>query len=132
MLNYCAKLKLEYHREVRSRMADKEGCWVRVAADAALDEGARLAVRVAEQRVLLLRRDGLVYAVENDCPHLGCTFTRGAFEGYALTCPCHDWTFDIRTGAFALAPEITLRTYACRAEDGELYLEMGGDSDGQN
>lgn len=104
--------------------------WVRVAADAALAEGSSLAVRVAERRVLLLRRDGQVYAVDNECPHLGCAFTRGAFEGYALTCPCHDWTFDIRTGAFMLAPEITLRTYACRDEGGELYLEMGGDSDG--
>ncbi len=113
-------------------MAESEGRWVRVAADAALAEGARLAVRVQGQRVLLLRRAGRVYAVENDCPHLGCTFTRGGFEGYALTCPCHDWTFDIRTGAFALASEITLRTYACRAEDGQLYLQIGGDADGQD
>jgi len=113
-------------------MADSEGRWVRVATDAALAEGERLAVRIEGQRVLLLRRDGRAYAVENDCPHLGCAFTRGAFEGYLLTCPCHDWTFDIRTGAFELAREITLRTYACRAEGGELYLQIGGDAHGHD
>lgn len=100
--------------------------WVRVAAATDLPEGGRLALRVSGQRVLLLRRDGAPYAVENDCPHLGCTFTRGPFEGYVLTCPCHDWTFDIRTGAFTLAPEIALRTYACREQGGALWLLLGG------
>jgi len=96
--------------------------WARVAASGELPEGGRLALTIDGQRILLLRREGAPYAIENDCPHLGCTFTRGAFDGYALTCPCHDWTFDIRTGAFDLAPEIALRTYPCREQQGALWL----------
>ncbi len=100
-----------------------------VAADEALAEGGRLAVRVEGQRILLLRRGQQVYAVENECPHLGCTFTKGDFEDYRLVCPCHDWAFDIRTGAFEIAPEIKLKTYACHIADGQIYLQLGGESD---
>lgn len=110
-------------------MTLKDRRWLTVARADALGEGERLAVRVEGRPVLLLQREGRVYALENDCPHLGCPLTRGAFEGYLLTCPCHDWTFDIRTGAFEIAPEIKLKTYACRIEDGQIYLQLGGESD---
>ena len=32
-------------------------------------------------------------------------------EGYVLTCPCHDWSFDVRSGVFTLAGEIAVATY---------------------
>jgi len=104
--------------------------WVQVRPSTDLGEGERQARQVEAQRVLLLRRKGAVYAVENECPHLGCTFARGAFEGFMLTCPCHDWVFDIRTGAFVQAPEIALRTFACREEAGAIWIELGGESNG--
>jgi len=103
--------------------------WLRVAAAGDVAEGERLAVTVGTQRILLLRRDGVLYAVENECPHLGCTFDRGRFEGYALTCPCHDWTFDIRTGAFVFAPEIALHTWRCRETATGLWIDPGGEPD---
>jgi len=32
-----------------------------------------------------------------------------------ITCPCHDWRFDVRTGEFLDAPEVRLAVYPCVA-----------------
>lgn len=75
--------------------------------------------------VLLIRREaGEIYAVENRCPHMGCPLSRGRLDGYMLQCPCHDWRFDIRTGAFLDAPEIRLPAYEWKIEEGDIAVRL--------
>ncbi len=102
--------------------------WVLAAKEDDLQENARLVISAAGHSVLLLRRAGRILAIENRCPHLGCTLARGRIEGFIITCPCHDWQFDIRSGAFITAPEITIPVYATRVLNGHIYilLENGG------
>jgi 3-phenylpropionate/trans-cinnamate dioxygenase ferredoxin subunit len=47
---------------------------------------------------LLLHKDGNVFAVANRCLHMGCPLESGRRDGYVITCPCHDWRFDLRDG----------------------------------
>lgn len=58
--------------------------------------------------ILLLRRDGQVYAVGSHCPHLGCSIARDKVDRLMIVCPCHDRTFDIRNHDFSFAMEKTL------------------------
>jgi thiosulfate dehydrogenase (quinone) large subunit len=46
--------------------------------------------------IVLRRPDGKLYAVSAVCTHAGCTLR---YSRDTLTCPCHNSTFDIRTGA---------------------------------
>jgi phenylpropionate dioxygenase-like ring-hydroxylating dioxygenase large terminal subunit len=48
-------------------------------------------------------------------PHRVPLFT-GTLEGHTLTCPCHDWRFDVRTGRFLEAPELGLAVYPTKSE----------------
>ena len=96
--------------------------WHRVCDATDLAEDGRLAARIKGQSILLIKRLGEVYALENHCPHLGCALTRGVLEGFYLSCPCHDWRFDIRTGAFEYAPEIALVTYPTKIEEDSIYV----------
>ena len=45
--------------------------------------------------------------------------------GYTLTCPCHDWRFDVRTGRFLDAPELAIAVYPTKSEAGKLFVNLG-------
>jgi 3-phenylpropionate/trans-cinnamate dioxygenase ferredoxin subunit len=102
----------------------KQAQWRPVCEEAALSDGTSQAMTVAGQPILLVRHADAVYALHNRCPHLGCPLTRGLIGGYVLTCPCHDWTFDIRSGEFPHAREIKVPTFETRAASGSIYVKL--------
>jgi 3-phenylpropionate/trans-cinnamate dioxygenase ferredoxin subunit len=103
-------------------MAD---AWNAVTDEAKVKEGVPLAVYPRGLNVLLVRVDGAVYALANKCAHMACPLEGGQLEGHVLTCPCHDWSFDVRDGAFTRAGEIRVATFATRVADGKLEIGLG-------
>jgi nitrite reductase/ring-hydroxylating ferredoxin subunit len=101
-----------------------QSSWTAVAKEQDLLEGKRLEITAHGLSILLIKYNGLVYAVGNHCPHLGCSMARGKMDDFLLICPCHDWTFDIRTGELVIAREITLPTYRVRIESQQIYLQI--------
>lgn len=87
-------------------------------------EGKTRAVFPGGLPVLLVRRGAEVFALENRCAHMGCPLSGGDLDGYTLTCPCHDWRYDVRSGKFLDAPEVYIKTYAARVLDGKIFLEV--------
>jgi 3-phenylpropionate/trans-cinnamate dioxygenase ferredoxin subunit len=55
---------------------------------------------------------------------MACPLFTGKLEGYVITCPCHDWRFDIRTGQFLDAPKLALAIYSTKSEDGKLFINL--------
>jgi len=41
-----------------------------------------------------------------------------------MKCPCHDWRYDIRTGAFVDAGEISLKTYRWKVVEGGIFIKI--------
>jgi len=106
-------------------METDEGIWVRVMKADALHNGSMAAVFPKGLPVLLVRgADGETHALANKCPHMGCPLARGRLDGNILQCPCHDWRFDIRTGAFLDAPEISLPRYEWKIADGDVHIKL--------
>jgi len=98
--------------------------WTRVLEETALPEGAMVPVYPLGVNVVLARVGGTVYAVSGTCAHMACPLYTGTLEGTILTCPCHDWRFDLRSGRFLDAPELGLAVYATRAEAGNLFVSL--------
>ena len=98
--------------------------WVYVMDDASLPEGAMVPVYPLGVNVVVARVRGTVYALEGKCAHMGCPLFCGNLEGHVLTCPCHDWRFDIQTGEFIDAPELKLKVYPARAVNGRLFVSL--------
>ena len=46
-------------------------------------------------------------------------------SGHTLSCSCHDWRFDIRTGRFLDAAELGLAVYPTKSEEGKLFVSLG-------
>ena len=99
--------------------------WLPMMNDDALREQGMAAVFPKGLPVLLIKKAaGEIYAFANKCPHMGCPLNRGHLDGYVLQCPCHDWRFDIRTGVFTDAAELSLRTYEWRIAEGRIFIKL--------
>jgi 3-phenylpropionate/trans-cinnamate dioxygenase ferredoxin subunit len=90
-----------------------------------LPEGGMAPVFPLGVHVVIARVGGTVYAVSGKCAHLACPLSSGILNGFTLTCPCHDWRFDVRTGRFLDAPELGLAIYPAKSEAGHLFISLG-------
>jgi 3-phenylpropionate/trans-cinnamate dioxygenase ferredoxin subunit len=99
--------------------------WTYVLEEAVLPEGGMAPVYPLGVNVVIARVGGTVHAVSGKCAHMACPLFSGTLDGHILTCPCHDWRFDIRTGRFLDAPELGIAVYSAKAEAGKLYVNLG-------
>src|SRR5664279_4660121 len=95
--------------------------WTYVLDDEALLENHMMPSYPMGMNILLARVAGSVYAVSGKCLHMACPLFTGKLEGYIITCPCHDWRFDIRTGQF-----LDCLLYTSDAADEEDSVDLGG------
>jgi 3-phenylpropionate/trans-cinnamate dioxygenase ferredoxin subunit len=103
-----------------------ESSWKYVADENALEEDVMSVVFPGGLPVIIVKKEGKLYAVSNKCAHMGCTLSRGSLKDFTLKCPCHDWKFDIRSGEFLDAKEIRLPVYECKSIDGKIYINIQG------
>jgi nitrite reductase/ring-hydroxylating ferredoxin subunit len=84
----------------------------------------RKVVRKNGKQVLLIAREGKVYALANRCPHEGYPLVEGTEgPGCVLTCNWHNWKFDLETGE-ALVGRDPVRTYAVELRGGEVFIDL--------
>lgn len=84
--------------------------------------GARL-VKTPVGCIALFRTDETeVFAASNSCPHKGGPLSEGIIHGQKVTCPLHNWVFDLNTGA-ALGEDGQIETFPVRVEAGRILLD---------
>ena len=73
--------------------------WKEVCVSEALAPGEGRLVRVEGLKIAVFRsQDGALYAVDNACPHEGYPLIQGTLKDCVLTCPWHNYKFDLRDG----------------------------------
>jgi len=98
--------------------------WTATVDEAKVREGSPVPVYPKGVGVLLIRLDGELHAIRNKCAHMACPLEGGSLEGPILTCPCHDWRFDVRSGEFLDASELSIPVYPTRVEDGKVLVDL--------
>jgi MmoB/DmpM family protein/Rieske 2Fe-2S protein len=73
---------------------------------------------------VLCNVEGVVYAYDNSCPHLGSPLSKGRLEEHVLTCAAHEWSFDVRTGSGINPAQACLRGYPVRLEGDRILVDM--------
>lgn len=63
-----------------------------------------------------------VFATSNTCPHKGGPLSEGIVHDKKITCPLHNWVFDLETGQAQGADEGEIPTYPIKVEDGRMLI----------
>jgi len=80
-------------------------------------------VEIDGKAIALFHTEGGFFATEENCLHAGGPLHEGTLAGTVVTCPWHEWQFDVATGACDLNPCVRLRTYPVRIRDGMVEIE---------
>lgn len=91
-------------------------------------DGERLPLVLSGRRVFLVRFGDEVRAYEDRCAHRDLPLSHGRLDGYVLTCPVHEWQYDLRTGQGVNPMGARLRPCAVRLEGGRVLVDV---SDGE-
>ena len=97
--------------------------WRTALPEAELAEGELKQVEVRGNPVVLLKRNGQIYAASNTCTHVGGPLNEGTLDGTCVTCPWHGSVFDLRDGSVVHGPATShLTSYETRVADGAIQI----------
>ncbi len=65
-----------------------------------------------------------VFALTDRCPHKGGPLSEGIVHGDRVTCPLHNWVFDMNSGAAQGADVGQVATWPARVTGGQVYLDL--------
>jgi nitrite reductase (NADH) small subunit len=97
--------------------------WIEIGTiDAIPRRGARCVNSPVGKIAVFRTQDDQVYAMENRCPHKNGPLSEGIVHGASVTCPLHNWVFDLATGKATGADEGQVTTYPIQVRDRMIYL----------
>ena len=86
--------------------------------------GARI-IRHGGTNIAIFRTgDDRIFALENRCAHKGGPLSEGIVHGCRVTCPLHNWVFDLETGQAVGPDEGEVPTYAVKVEEGIIFIDL--------
>lgn len=83
-------------------------------------------VTVEGRPVVVFRSGGSLFALANQCAHLGSPLDEGHVSGGCVTCPWHGWRYRLATGDHLtlFGDRSGLATYRVRAEGGRVLVAV--------
>lgn len=98
--------------------------FVSVLSVAELPPGRATEVTVGERQVALFNVGGNFFALTNLCPHRGGPLGQGFLEGKEVSCPWHNYTFDVTTGENVVSADLKVQRYDVKVEDGRVFVKV--------
>ena len=97
--------------------------FVKVIAASDIAPGQGLQVEVEGQVVALFNVEGAIFALSGRCPHRGGPLGEGFVEGNEVSCPWHNWTFDVTTGENVASRDMCVPRHEVKIEDGHIWIK---------
>jgi nitrite reductase/ring-hydroxylating ferredoxin subunit/alkylhydroperoxidase/carboxymuconolactone decarboxylase family protein YurZ len=102
--------------------AAPEPTWHDVIAESALVDGAAVRASCDGHGVFVFRRGSVVRVYDSRCPHESTDIPELALDGTRLTCPKHEWAFDIESGRCVAKGSTPLTLRPHRIEAGRVLV----------
>ncbi len=94
-------------------------------AVADLPPGQAREVTLEGQVIALFNVGGMYHALPGRCPHRGGPLGQGFVDGPQVSCPWHNWTFDVTTGENVASPDLKISRLEVRVESGQVLVKLG-------
>jgi apoptosis-inducing factor 3 len=89
-----------------------------------LPDGAMLAGHIGDDEVLLVRKNGTLYALSAHCTHYHGPLADGLLVGATVRCPWHHAHFSLETGEAIAAPALSpLSCWQVEERDGKVFVK---------
>ena len=98
--------------------------FVKVCSVRDIDKGKGKVVEVNGKQIAVMNDNGNFFAVENECKHHGGPLGEGTCESGIVTCPWHQWTYDLITGKNKMDESIKLETYELKVEGKDIFIKI--------
>lgn len=99
--------------------------WTEIGSVADIPRRGARCVRIPGAQIAVFRTmDDAIFAIENRCAHKGGPLSEGIVHEASVTCPLHNWVYDLATGKALGADVGSVRTYATNVIDGRIYLRL--------
>ncbi|MDR3623676.1 MAG: Rieske (2Fe-2S) protein [Chlamydiales bacterium] len=87
--------------------------------------GKSISVDLPNGKVIaLFNIDGIFYAIDNFCPHKGAPLAEGKLQECQISCPWHNWKFDVTTGKSINQEGECVKTYPLTIKGDDIYIPI--------
>jgi len=101
--------------------------FVTVAKLSDIPENRLVGLNVDGTAIVLVNREGKIYALEDRCSHEEFPLSAGDLANGEITCALHGARFDIETGKpRALPAVLPVATYEVRVEGEDVQVKLAG------
>lgn len=100
---------------------------VRACAASDLVEGTPTSVQLGDERLVLVRHDGEIHAIRDECSHAGILLSIGDFdaEECALACYGHGSRFSLKTGRpLELPAHVAVPVYPTSTRGEDVLVDL--------
>ncbi|MCB0309147.1 MAG: Rieske 2Fe-2S domain-containing protein [Bdellovibrionales bacterium] len=80
--------------------------------------------QIGTKRVAVSQIEGVWYAFEDTCPHQGESLSKGTLKGCIITCPAHNWKFDLKSGESTVIPDEFIYTFDVKVEAEKIFVNL--------
>ena len=98
--------------------------FVTVARVGEIPSGSGRQVTVGDRWVGLFNLGGEYHAVDNVCLHRGGPLCDGSITGRIVTCPWHEWQYDVTTGTLIQDPVVGVSRHETRIVGDEVQVQL--------
>jgi nitrite reductase (NADH) small subunit len=84
--------------------------------------GSRVVATPQGDIALFKTASGRIFALWDKCPHKGGPLSQGIVHGDSVTCPLHNWVFELESGEVKGPDQGCARKVSVRIENGSICL----------
>jgi nitrite reductase (NADH) small subunit len=100
------------------------GDFIKVALATDLEPGMGQIIELSDLKVALFNLGGKFYAINNTCCHRGGPLGDGEVEGEEVTCPLHNWKYDITNGQCTTNPNAKVACYEVKVDGQDVLVKV--------
>jgi len=86
--------------------------------------GASRCIELGDVQVGIFHRPDGFFAIDNLCPHRGAPLHDGFVQDGLVTCPWHQWQFQLSDGVCRNIPKVKVAAFPVEVRDGAIWIDL--------
>ena len=89
-----------------------------------LDDNNKKVVIHQEIPIAIVKYNGKIHAFDNRCPHRGGSLYKGSIKLGYISCPLHNWEFNLESGLCRENKNIKINNYKVRESKNSIIIKF--------